>query len=214
MIRVIVVDRFRLFREALALLLIKQGDVLVVGIAAEIGEALNSAPSLHPDVVVLRTSLREFLASAPVPALAKPQARFVVIDCNEQLASEWIRAGAAYCLPLDGSLEDLSIGIHMVGSRPPLSASAPDALGKAIDQSASMSTLGCRLTPREIEIVCLIGQGLANKEIAGALCIETHTVKNHVHNILEKLQVHRRADAIARLRGVGLIPEPTDSMRV
>jgi two-component system nitrate/nitrite response regulator NarL len=58
-----------------------------------------------------------------------------------------------------------------------------------------------RLTVREHEIVQLIETGLTNKEIARRLHIELATVKNHVHNILEKLQVNRRADAVARVRG-------------
>ena len=60
-----------------------------------------------------------------------------------------------------------------------------------------------RLTSREREIVRLIDQGLSNKEIARDLGIEVATVKNHVHNILEKLQVHRRGEAAARVRGIG-----------
>jgi DNA-binding NarL/FixJ family response regulator len=56
------------------------------------------------------------------------------------------------------------------------------------------------LTSRELEVVDLIDRGLSNKEIASRLSIEVPTVKNHVHNILEKLGVHRRADAAARMR--------------
>jgi DNA-binding NarL/FixJ family response regulator len=57
-----------------------------------------------------------------------------------------------------------------------------------------------RLTPREREILRLLEEGLANKEIAQRLGIEVATVKNHVHNILEKCQVHRRGEAAARMR--------------
>ena len=56
------------------------------------------------------------------------------------------------------------------------------------------------LTRRERQIVGLIDQGLSNKEIASRLCIELPTVKNHVHNILEKLHVRRRGEAVARIR--------------
>jgi ATP/maltotriose-dependent transcriptional regulator MalT len=59
------------------------------------------------------------------------------------------------------------------------------------------------LTRRERQIVGLIGRGLSNKEIAGALRIEVPTVKNHVHNILEKLHVHRRAEAVTAARARG-----------
>ena len=59
-----------------------------------------------------------------------------------------------------------------------------------------------QLTSREREIVGLIDRGLSNKEIARDLGIEVATVKNHVHNILEKLQVHRRGEAAARVRGI------------
>jgi two-component system nitrate/nitrite response regulator NarL len=69
-----------------------------------------------------------------------------------------------------------------------------------------------RLTPREEEILDLVGQGLSNKEIAARLYIEVTTVKNHVHNILEKLGVSRREEAVARMRAnllSGRRPSPT-----
>ena len=62
-----------------------------------------------------------------------------------------------------------------------------------------MSALDSRLTQREDEIVSLIGAGLSNKEIARQLCISLATVKNHVHNILQKLNIHRRGE-VARLQ--------------
>jgi two-component system, NarL family, nitrate/nitrite response regulator NarL len=58
------------------------------------------------------------------------------------------------------------------------------------------------LTARQWEILDLIDEGLSNKEIAGRLCIEVPTVKNHIHNILDKLQVRRRSEAAARVRGL------------
>ena len=67
-----------------------------------------------------------------------------------------------------------------------------------------MPTSDSRLTKRELEILALIDQGLSNKEIARRLCIELPTVKNHVHNVLEKLQVSRRADAAALVKRQGL----------
>jgi DNA-binding NarL/FixJ family response regulator len=63
-----------------------------------------------------------------------------------------------------------------------------------------------RLTSRELEIVHLIERGLSNKEIGRELCIEVATVKNHVHNVLEKLQVRRRTEAVARIRGRAVHP--------
>jgi DNA-binding NarL/FixJ family response regulator len=64
---------------------------------------------------------------------------------------------------------------------------------------------GARLTARELEVLGLIDEGLSNKQIAGRLCIELATVKNHVHNILEKLQVGRRSEAALQVRMHGLI---------
>jgi DNA-binding NarL/FixJ family response regulator len=69
------------------------------------------------------------------------------------------------------------------------------------------------LTVREREIARLVEDGLSNKQIAGRLGIEVATVKNHVHNLLEKLQVHRRGEAVARLRRRdGLRPAPTGAV--
>src|SRR2546430_13942847 len=110
--------------------------------------------------------------------------------------------------------------------RPPRSTLFPyttlfRSAGALLGRIAALATDGrsdrvqALLTSREREIMGLIDEGLSNKEIAKRLRIEVATVKNHVHNILEKLQVHRRGEAAARVRGgkpgdPGQLPHPPD----
>ena len=115
------------------------------------------------------------------------------------------REGLAQALARDGievvaTAADGSAGVACVATTQPDIALLDMAM---LDSISTVRTLAAqpqppleRLTVRELEILELIDQGLTNKEIARRLCIELSTVKNHVHNILEKLQVRRRADAV------------------
>jgi DNA-binding NarL/FixJ family response regulator len=123
---------------------------------------------------------------------------------QEDTLLEWAEAGVAGLVPREASFEDLlcTVGHAVRGefrcsprfagrllqrlAQPRLAAHPPERLSS--------------LTARETEIIRLIDQGLSNKAIAVELGIELATVKNHVHNLLEKLHVHRRAEAAARIR--------------
>jgi DNA-binding NarL/FixJ family response regulator len=163
---------------------------------------------LRPDIILMRTdstesleTLRTVLGRVPttkVVALGVSEAEDEIIECAE--------AGIAGYLPRNGSLEDLVVLIQSVARgeaqcSPRIAATLLRRVATLAGERRSTAALG-RLTPREHEIVGLIDQSLSNKEIAQRLSIEVRTVKNHVHNILEKLQVHRRNQAAAQLRAV------------
>jgi DNA-binding NarL/FixJ family response regulator len=105
--------------------------------------------------------------------------------------------------PLDDLIEILR-GIARGEVR--YSRSITAALLHRLAGAASAPTGRMTLTPRETEIVRLIDDGLSNREIARRLAIEPATVKNHVHNLLEKLHVSRRGEAAARLRRPPILP--------
>ncbi len=116
----------------------------------------------------------------------------------------WAEAGVVGYVPREASLEDLVSTIEAVvrgelRCSPRIAATLFRRVTK-LSANRRHTPQGIHLTPRELEILDLIDHGLSNKQIAGKLGIEVATVKNHVHNILEKLQVNRRGEAAARMR--------------
>lgn len=179
----------------------------VVGMAASREAAVVAARALQPDVLLLdlamtdsRDLVRELQAagsSVKVVAIGLIEAEGEVLSCVE--------VGVAGYVPREGSLEDLVAAVESVGRGELLCS--PQVAGTLLRRLAALSRErapdpdGPRLTLREREIVGLIDRGLSNKDIARQLCIEVATVKNHVHNILEKLSVRRRGEAAAKVRG-------------
>jgi len=157
-------------------------------------------------VVLLDTAIpdnvwivRALVAAVPGPkvvALAVPEVEREVLACAE--------AGVAGYVTREGSVEDLVAAVESVARgemviSPRMAATLLQRVATlALEQSPA--AIEARLTTREVEILDLIDQGLSNKEIARRLTIELSTVKNHVHNILEKLNVTRRGEAAARAR--------------
>jgi len=205
-IRVFVAARVRLYREGLAALLDRARDIEVAGTAADGSEALAKLATVTPDVVIVDTTLRNGLAQIRAIVAAHPETRVIafavpdrptdVIACAE--------AGVAGFVTRDASAAELVDTIRRAAKdeivcSPKLTATLFRRIAALAAERAPEPALH-RLTAREREIVLLIDEGLSNRQIAGRLQIELPTVKNHVHNILEKLHVMGRADAAARAR--------------
>jgi DNA-binding NarL/FixJ family response regulator len=158
------------------------------------------------------------------PALARalrsvaPDTKVVALGVSEvdEEVMPLVEAGVAGYVTRDSSLDQLATSVLGVADGGPLCS--PRMVGAFLRRIAALSAEaqrpdtapGAHLTAREFEIVGLIDRGLSNKQIAHELCIELPTVKNHVHNILEKLRVTRRGEAAARLRtGRELVPSAT-----
>lgn len=206
-IRVLVVDGVRILGEGIACAL--AGDRRldsVVGTAGsrEWGVRMDE---FQPDVVLMRVATREDMATLRAIATTTSRVRVIALGATdtEDEVIACAEAGAAGYLPRDGTLEDLTnIITSVAGGETVCSPRVAVALLRRVAALAAERRAwnqGARLTAREWEIVQLIDHGLSNKEIARQLVIEVRTVKNHVHNILEKLQVHRRGEAAARIRG-------------
>jgi DNA-binding NarL/FixJ family response regulator len=206
-VRVVIAADIRLYREGLALALGGRGGFAVAGFASRAADAVAAVRDLRPDVALIDLAMPESLGviralaeAAPgvkVVALAVPEVDLSVLACAE--------AGVAGYVPRDGSLEDLVQAIESAARdelhcSPRIAASLFRHVAALSADRARAADERAPLTTREVEIVRLIDRGLANKEIARTLCIEVATVKNHVHNILEKLQVSRRGEAAARVR--------------
>jgi DNA-binding NarL/FixJ family response regulator len=205
-IRVLIVSAVRLFRDGIAQALDHPPRFHVVGTARTSQEAIARLGAQAADVALIDLALpgglllvreaRDIRAEVKVVVLSVPDAEPDVIACVE--------AGAAGFVTVEGSLDDLSAVLESVGRGETLcSPRMAAALLRRVNALAERrgGALCATLTARERQIIRLLEYGLSNKEIARELQIELPTVKNHVHNILGKLQVARRSDVAARFRG-------------
>ena len=205
---ILVVDDSDLYRESLAGVLERECAGTVTT-AADLGEALALAATSPPDVVLLNMATSRSVAVLQAIVAAVPDAPVVAVGISE--ADEQViacaEAGAAGFLFRRQSFASLLAVVQAVarGEFPGSPRTTATLLRRVAALAADRHTddHGARLTPRERQVVWLLDEGLSNKEIARRLSIEFRTVKNHVHNILEKLQVRRRGEAAARMRAVG-----------
>ena len=208
MIRLAIVAGIRLYREGLAQVLGRSPHFEITATAARPEEVLPSLAELRPDVVLLDMAMPDSLPAVQAIVEAVPGLRIValaVADEDDQVLA-CAEAGVAGYVPRAASLEDLVAVIQSVTRGETICSPrvAASLLRRVAMLAAGRAGLPLAvLTGREREILRLIDRGLSNKEIARDLGIEVATVKNHVHNILEKLKVHRRGEAAARMRGAG-----------
>jgi two-component system nitrate/nitrite response regulator NarL len=218
-VRVMIVADVRLYREGIAASLGHRSDLEVVCTGGS-SDATRRVAECGADIVVLDmatarglTLVREIASSASqvrVIAFAVEETENDVLLCAE--------AGAAGYVASDGTLEDLVNTIRSVARgellcSPRIAATLFRALRAEAPESGT-DRLALTLTAREREIAPLLERGLSNKEIASQLHIEVATVKNHVHNLLEKLHVGSRGEAAARLRSSELSHSRIPSLRL
>jgi two-component system nitrate/nitrite response regulator NarL len=209
-IRVVIVAGGRLYRDGVEHLLATIPTVDVVATTHTANDAVGLACRHRASVVLFELTvpgssqailaLRDLTPSVPVVALSVPETEADVIGCAE--------AGVQGLVSREGSIVDVIAAIEGAARGETVCSPRTTAilLGRlhalARGPGLDAKRLG-RLTSREREIARLIDQGLSNKEISTDLCIELATVKNHVHNILEKLQIRRRVDVGETLRADG-----------
>jgi DNA-binding NarL/FixJ family response regulator len=187
---------------------------VIAAVACENADGIPAYVSeFQPDIVVLNASGFDF--SSVLKYLRTSPQRTRVLACGLRNCGaeilEAIQAGAAACETIDGSLADLTAHVQALCDGetvcPPRIASmlfrevAAHSEAKLRNEEQQIR----RLTRRERQIVSLVELGLSNKQIANELSISLQTVKNHVHNILEKFQLRRRAEAAQYARDHGLL---------
>lgn len=205
MIRVLVVDEERLMCAVMASVLSGEPDLSVVGSAISPAEALEQAATC--DIVLVSTSLPDNGALLVTRAIADDElpAKALVFGLGESEPEilTYIEAGAAGYVLKEASVEDLVENIRAVADGQALvsPAIARTLMERVADLVRVCDDLGitiggiAELTRRETEVLELIADGKTNQEIADEMIIELGTVKNHVHNLLKKLNVSNRAEA-------------------
>jgi DNA-binding NarL/FixJ family response regulator len=201
-LRVLLVDDHDLFRTGLRNLLEEQG-VQVVGEASGGADALRVVREIAPDVVVMDLNMPGMTgveATREISAVA-PLTRVVVLTISDEDddVMDAIVAGACGYLVKDSSIEELMRGIHAaaVGESlisPPIASKVLQRM-RAVTLDQGAETIRAELSERELDVLRLIANGKDNAEIAEALHISPKTVKNHISNILMKLQIENRIQA-------------------
>jgi two-component system, NarL family, nitrate/nitrite response regulator NarL len=214
-IGVVVVADIPLYRQGLAQALNDREGIRVVGTAPSSPEGLESIADLEPDVALVDVATTNGLAAVRSVADVVPSTKIVALalrDSEDEVIA-FAEAGACGCVFRSGTLADVESVITSVSRgeallSPRITASLLSRLSDLASERA-VTAAEARLTSREAEIAEMLDEGLSNKEIAQRLSIALSTVKNHVHSILEKLQVTRRGEAVARIHG----REPRDRGR-
>jgi two-component system, NarL family, nitrate/nitrite response regulator NarL len=216
-VRLFVLRGRRFVAEALIEALRSDGRLRVVGAVPAAEAAIDSLHTLAADVVLVDASDDRERALDGVRRLrdAHPQAKVLAFGLVDEVddAVEFAEAGARACLPRGVAFGELTAAVHDLHRQrtrcPPALATRLLAriVALAREEPPPTDPAEAALTGRERQVLALLVVGLTNKEIAQRLDVAVATVKNHVHNLLGKLGVHRRQDAVRTAYLGGLIDE-------
>jgi DNA-binding NarL/FixJ family response regulator len=214
MIRVLLADDQALFREGLATLLTRIDDIDIVGETADGQEALGLIATLRPQVVLmdLRMPVMDGVEATRQIRQRHDYCRVLVLTTfdDDELVLSALSAGASGYLLKDSRIDQLAEAIRAASRGqtvlPPAVASiVVSELNRLSMPRAGEKALLEGLTEREREILRLLGKGLSNKRIAQRLNLAEGTVKNYMTNILAKLEVNDRTQAVLKAHDLGLI---------
>jgi DNA-binding NarL/FixJ family response regulator len=205
-VRVLIVDDHALFRRGLQMVLEGEPDIDVVGEASDGQEAIERAESTTPDVVLMdvRMPKRSGIEATRTIKDTLPSTKILMLTISDEEVDlyEAIKAGASGYLLKEISIEEVADAVRAVHAGQSLIS--PSMASKLLNEFAAMvkrrdertQVPGPRLTSRELEVLKLVAKGLNNRDIGQELFISENTVKNHVRNILEKLHLHSRMEAV------------------
>jgi two-component system NarL family response regulator len=205
-IRVLIADDQPLYRRGLEVVLHTEDHIEVVGEAENGEEAIAKAEELAPDVVLMDVRMPRVNGIEATQAIRDrvPTTKILMLTVSDEDSDlyEAIKAGASGYLLKEVSVEEVADSIRAVMQGE--SKITPSMASKLINEFSAMSKRADErqrlpvpaLTARELEVLKLVAKGMSNREIADELFISENTVKNHVRNILEKLHLHSRMEAV------------------
>jgi DNA-binding NarL/FixJ family response regulator len=213
-IRILIVDDQALFREGLRTLLSVQSDFEVSGEASNGEEALRLAVQLQPDIVLMDVRMPVLDGVAATGRLKEvlPDCRVIVLTTfdDDEAIFDGLKAGAVGYLLKDVSSEKLNEAIRSAARGdyfllPSITAKVVAEFARLSKASSPVQEIVNPLSVREVEIIHLVSEGLSNREIADHLVISEGTVKNHLTNILSKLEVRDRLQATIKAKELGIL---------
>jgi DNA-binding NarL/FixJ family response regulator len=212
-LKVLLVDDHRMFTDLLTQQLREYRDIHVTGVARTASEGLSAAREDPPDVAVLDYRLPDNDGATLAAELRRdhPRLRMVMLTGYQDEATlrQAVEAGCCGFISKDSTIDELVAGVRTAyaGNAPISPALLARLLPTLFEDSNHVAG---SLTPRELQVMQLIAEGVANQKIAERLFISPHTVRNHVQRIITKLGVHSKLEAVAVATRVGLVrpPEP------
>ena len=212
-IRILIVDDHEMVRDGLAVMLARQDDFSVVGEAQNGLEAVEKTRELQPDVVLMDLRMPELNGVDAMRRIREelPDLKFLVLTTydTDEYIFDAIEAGAKGYLLKDASREDLFRAVRAVHRgesliEPGVQSRLLDRLAQ-LSRQATQTSSNDTLSGRETEVLQLMAHGSANKAIAAVLSISESTVKTHVSNIFQKLEVGQRTEAVTKAMSLGII---------
>ena len=203
-IRVLICDDHALFRRGLIMVLESEEGIEVVAEAEDGEEAIRKAEDAAPDVVLMDVRMPRMSGIDATRAIAEavPTAKILMLTVSDEEEDlyEAVKAGATGYLLKEISIEEVANAIRAVVTGQSLIS--PSMASKLLSEfnnlakQAQQKVIAPKLTDRELQVLKLVAQGMSNREAAETLFISENTVKNHVRNILEKLHLHSRMEAV------------------
>ena len=201
-IRILVIEDNRVLCDGISTMLNEQADMHVVATIGSGNNVLLKAIQKKPHVILMDVGLKYFKEASVVESIKKniPEAKLIGMGLLPLQADivEFVEAGASGFILKNATVKEFLSTIRSVAKGekvlPPLLTGSlfSHVAELALKKGKGKMVNAVRMTKRELEIIVLIADGQSNKEIARQLNIATHTVKSHVHNIMEKLALHTR----------------------
>lgn len=220
-IRVLIVDDQRTFGEALGMALGKERDLTVVEVVTDGAAAVAASDELHPDVVLMDVTMpgMDGIEATRRIKEAEPETAVIVLtgELGDLTVGRAVQAGADGCLPKTEAVLDLAGAVRKAHAGEELldEDRVEESLRKLRhrrQQDASIEQRLERLTPREIEILELTAAGLSSEKVSATLGMSPNTLRTHVQNVLTKLKVHSKLDAVVLALRHGAIEGTSEEM--